>query len=147
MGYSIQTPSLILPATWSLLTAVELVADALEHTSIEVPTLYLQEKIVHVYAQEVLSAGVPGNLWVWVELSPYESPDATAYWAAIGGGGGALAPVAPTVLVATGVNGTEHTAILPWTIHSEWARVVVQTPVPGPATAIWAVQVYISGKG
>lgn len=100
---------------------------------------------------------IPGNLWLWVELSPVASTTSTSYWSAIGGGGGPLdpatglpyiAPVAPAIEVATGVNGTVHTLILPWAIHSPYARLVVQTPVAAalPA-AFWVVQALISAKG
>jgi len=145
MSVSIQIPSIILPTTWSVGTETEIIDDAAEYTSVEVPTLYLQEKIIHVIATEVIVAGVPAPLWYWVELSPVSSSVSSAYWAAIGGGGGALAPVAPAIEAATGVNGTVHSMTVAWTIHSSYARVVVQTPAPA-AAAGWAVQVMISGK-
>lgn len=155
----IQVPSLILPASYAAgtgtLASTETVADNLEHTSVEVIVRDLQEKTVHILATEIVVAGVPGPLWCWVELSPYPSannalwpaplPGSPLYWAAIGGGGGALPPVAPFIEVGAGVNLTPHTIMLSWTIHSPWARVVVQTPAP-VATAFWVVQVLISGK-
>ena len=71
----------------------------------------------------------------------------TAYWAAIGGGGGGLVPLMPYIEVATGVTGTGHGITLPWTNHSPYARVVIQTPVSADiATAIWVVQVLVSAK-
>ena len=154
----LQAPSLILPQVWVTGLETELVADLVEHTSIEFPVEFLQEKTVHILAVEAVAVGVPGNLQIWVELSPFPSansaywvaplPTATAYWAAIGGGGGiSLPPVAPVIEVGTGVNNTMHTIIIPWTLHSGWARVVIQTPVaaalPG---AFWAVQILFSGK-
>lgn len=142
----IQVPSIILPTAWTLGTETETIDDTDEHTSIDIPVEYLQEKIIYITATEVIAAGVPGPLWCWVELSPYASAASTAYWAAIGGGGGAIAPLAPTIEVATGVNGTVHSLILPWTAHSPWARVVIRTPV-AVATAVWAVQCLIGGKG
>lgn len=152
----IQAPSLILPRVWVTGLETELITDLVEHTSIEFPVEFLQEKIVHILAVEAVAAGVPGNLQVWVELSPLPSansaywaaplPTAVAYWAAIGGGGGfSLPPVAPVVEVGTGVDGTIHTIIIPWVIHSGWARVVVQTPIP-VVTAFWAIQILFSGK-
>lgn len=92
----------------------------------------------------------PGNLECWVELSPYPSTMTTAYWAAIGGGGGALAPVAPLVEVS-GLGGSAgilmHPILLPWAIHSPYARVVVQTPVAAALpNAYWLVQALISAK-
>lgn len=94
---------------------------------------------------------VPGNLECWIELSPVASTISTAYWAAIGGGGGALAPVAPLIEVSGlgGSVGTSiHTILLPWAIHSSYARLVVQTPVAADLpNAYWAVQALISAKG
>jgi len=124
----------------------EVIADNSEHASIDIPTEYLQEKIIHIIATEIVVAGTPGNLWCWVELSPVDSDTSTAYWAAIGGGGGALAPTSPVIEVGTGTNGTIHTLIIPWTSHSAYARLIVQTPSPS-ATAYWAVQAIFSGKG
>jgi len=152
----IQVPSIILPILSPLGTETEIVADLVEHTSIEFPVDYLQEKEIHIIATEVVVFGVPGNLQCWVELSPIPSvnnlmwpfplPAGAAYWAAIGGGGGAMAPVAPLIEVATGVTTTVHSILIPWAIHSPWARLVVQTPVAAtPATALWIVQVLFSG--
>lgn len=141
----IQVPSIILPTAWSLGTETEAIDDTDEHPSIDIPTVYLQEKCIYISATEVVAAGVPGPLWCWIELSPYDSDTSTAYWAAIGGGGGAIVPFAPTILVATGTNLTIHGIILPWTIHSPFARLVVQTPV-AVATATWAVQALLAGK-
>ena len=152
----IQVPSIILPTFSPLGTETEIVADLVEHTSIEFPVDYLQEKEIHIIATEVVVFGVPGNLQCWVELSPIPSvnnlmwpfplPAGAAYWAAIGGGGGAMAPVAPLIEVATGVTTTVHSILIPWAIHSPWARLVVQTPVAAtPATALWIVQVLFSG--
>lgn len=155
----IQAPSLILPRVWATGLEPELVADLVEHTSIEFPVEYLQEKTVHILAVEACPfGGVPGNLRIWVELSPLPSansaywpaplPWATAYWAAIGGGGGAIVPTAPLVLVGTGVDTTIHTAMVNWTIHSGWARIVVQTPIAAALPmASWACQILFSGKG
>lgn len=143
---SIQVPSIILPTAWTLGTETETINDTNEHTSIDIPVPYLQEKCIYITAAEVVAAGVPGPLWCWIELSPYASAASIAYWAAIGGGGGAIAPTAPTIEVGTGVNGTVHSLILPWTLHSPWARVVIRTPVV-VATAAWAVQCLIGGKG
>lgn len=144
---ALQVPSLVLPRVWSLGTETEIIADLVEHTSLEFAVDHLRDKTVRLLATEVVAVGVPGNLLVWVELSPVLSTTSGLYWAAIGGGGGALAPLAPTVEVATGVNGTVHTILLPWGIHSAFARVVVQTPVAAALpTAFWAVQVLIEAK-
>ncbi len=142
---TIQVPSIVLPQVWAVGTETEIIADLVIHPSIDIPIEYLQEKIIHIMAIEVVDGGVPGNLWVWVELSPVPSTISAAYWAAIGGGGGALVPVAPLIEVATGVDGTVHTLILPWAIHSPYARLVVQTPVAaGLPTALWVCQALIS---
>lgn len=159
MPLIIQVPSLVLPTTYAAgtatLAATETVADALEHTSVEFLVRDLQEKNVHIMAMEVVGAGIPGPLNCWVELSPYPTannniwpaplPASGNFWAAIGGGGGALAPVAPYIELGTGVNLTPHGIMIPWNAHSVWARVVVQTPVV-VATAWWVVQVLVSGK-
>ena len=219
---TLQVPSIILPTVWSIGTETETVADLLEHTSIEVPVEFLQEKQVHIFATEVgraigvivggpfmvgeaivgvpsgatglvmaqganwieifniagvfavgdvitgvvsgafinggLAFAVPGNLWCWVELSPYPSanstywawplPTTTAYWAAIGGGGGFLAPTAPLIEVGTGINGVVHSILIPWTQHSAWARLIIQTPVAAALpNALWLVQAIFSAKG
>lgn len=154
----IQIPSIILPVLHPLRTETEDINDILEHISIEFPTSFMQEKQVQVVATEVLlAAGMPGNLWCWIELSPYPTayssywerplPISAAYWAAINGGGGALAPMVPLIEVATGVNLRTHPFMLPWTINAAWARVVVQTPVSAtPAATYWSVQVMVSGQ-
>lgn len=132
-------------AGWQLGTETETINDTAEHPSVDVLCESLQEKIVYITAAEVVVAGVPGPLWCWIELSPYDSDTSTAFWAAIGGGGGAIAPTSPHIEIATGVNGTIHGIILPWTIHSPYARLVIQTPA-SVATAVWAVQAIFGGK-
>lgn len=155
----IQIPAIILPRLAPLFTETETINNLVEHTSIEFPVAYLQEKQIHIVATEVVVAGVPGSLWCWVELSPWPSanslmwpaplPASGAYWAAIGGGGGiSLPPTAPLIEVGTGVNATVHTILIPWAIHSAWARLVIQTPVSAtPLTAFWLLQAIVSAKG
>jgi hypothetical protein len=140
-------PTLVLPTVWVLGTETELVNDLVVHTSVDIYVEPLLNKTLHILASEVVIAGVPGNLWIWVELSPYPSTLSTAYWSAIGGGGGALPPLAPQIVGGTGVNGTVQTVNMAWVMHSPYARVVVQTPVAAalPA-AFWAVQVLFSGQ-
>ncbi|MDD4985456.1 MAG: hypothetical protein PHQ43_06655 [Dehalococcoidales bacterium] len=156
MTVLIQAPSVILPTLAPLSTETETVDDLVVHTSLEFPVEYLQEKEIHIIATEVVVAGVPGALNCWVELSPIPSannlmwpfplPAAATYWAAFGGGGGAMVPVAPLVEAATGVTATVHSILIPWAIHSAWARLVIQTPVSAtPATAFWIVQAVFSG--
>jgi len=140
----IQVPSLILPAVWTVGTETETVNDIVTHVSIEFNCEYLQEKEIHILAIEAVAFGVPGNLWCWVELSPVPTTVSGIFWAAIGGGGGTLPPLAPAILVGTGVNLTQHTLLLPWVAHSSYARVVLQTPVL-VATAVWTCQVVFSG--
>jgi len=142
-----QIPSLILPTVWLTGAETETIGDLLEHTSLEVDTTRLQEKIVYILATEIVAAGVPGNLWYWVEQSPYLSTSTSAYWTAIGGGGGALTPVDPAIEVATGTLYTVHTMSLAWTIHSPYIRVVVRTPIAAtPTTDYWMLQVLVAGK-
>ncbi len=152
---SIQYQSLVLPFPYATIAAAETVADAVTHVGLEFRARYLQEKTINIMAMEIVAAVAPGPLTVWIELSPYptlnnlEAPAPNVatgvYWAAIGGGGGALAPTAPLTIVGTGVNATIHTELMAWTMHSEWARVIVQTPIP-VAGESWAVQVYLTGK-
>lgn len=140
-------PTIILPNLAPLGTEVETLNDLLEHTSNEFDVSLIQEKNIEVVATEVITAGVIGNLNLWVELSPYPSTITTAYWAAIGGGGGAIAPVAPVIIVPTGVTGTVHTLFLPWTVASSYARLVTQMPAgAAPATAYWTIQAIFEGK-
>lgn len=158
----VQIGSLILPTFWETGAETETIDDLVEHTSLEVYVEYLQEKQIHILATEVaeVPAAVPGDLWCWVELSPFPSvnsgmwaaplPASAVYWAAIGGGGGALAPVAPLIEVS-GLAGAAgilvHTMLLPWAIHSAFARLVVQTPVAADLpNAYWEVQCLISAK-
>ncbi len=159
---TLQIPSIVLPTAWTLGTETEDIDDLVEHTSIEVPVKFLQEKQIHITATEVAlaPAAIPGNLWCWIELSPYPSanspywlaplPTSTAYWAAIGGGGGAIVPTVPYIEVSglAGAAGTlAHTIILPWEIHSPWARLVMQTPVAAALPlAYWVVQCIFSSK-
>lgn len=143
----IQYPSVIQPtAFYSTPPAtIETIADALEHTSVEFEVQYLRDKMIYITATEVVTVGAPGNLLCWVELSPVLSTLSTAYWAAIGGGGGAIAPVAPIVEAGTGVNGTVHSILIPWNIHSVYARLVMQTLVPAAAD-YWTVQAIVIGQ-
>jgi hypothetical protein len=141
----IQTPSIILPTVVITGIETETVNNILEHTSIEFDVSSLQEKIVWVTATEAVTAGIPGPLWAWIETSPYNSLTGTAYWTAIGGGGGAIAPIAPLILAGTGVNATVHGFSLVWTLHSVFARLVIQTPVL-VATASWVVQAQFGAK-
>lgn len=159
MPVILQIPTIILPTVSILGTEVEILTDVAEHTSLEFPTKYLQEKIIYIYAQEVaLAAVVPTNLSCWVEVSPYPSanntywpvplPTSTAYWAAINGGGGALAPTAPHIEVSglAGAPGTlVHTFFLPWSIHSDWTRLVIQGAAVVANTS-WVIQAIISAK-
>ncbi len=161
----LQAQGIILPAVWTIGTETETIDDLVEHTSIEFPVEYLQEKQIHITATEVaLAAVVPGNLWCWIELSPYPSvntegtltywpvpePISTAYWAAIGGGGGAIAPTAPHIEVSGlgGAPGTlTHAIILPWTQHSPWCRLMVQSPIAASLpNAYWVIQASFSAK-
>lgn len=152
----IQATDIILPVVHPLGIETETVNDLVEHVSREFPVDYLQEKTVEIMAVEVVAFGVPGDLNCWVEISPVPSannvwwpaplPVSALGWKAIGGGGGALPPVAPTIELALGVNATIHPIIIPWAIHSVWARLVVQTPVSAtPLTAFWQVQAVFNG--
>ena len=141
----IQIPSIILPTVWVTGTETQQVAGLTKFYSIEFSTRNLHEKCIQIFAEEVDAVGAPGPLWAWVELSPYPTTTTGLYWSAIGGGGGAVAPVLPTVITGTATSLTVQGALLAWTVHSEYARLVVQTPVFS-ATAVWLVQAMISGK-
>ncbi len=141
-----QPSGLILPTIYQTELETESVADALEHTSIEVDVRHLKDKSIQIVAIEIVAAGVPGPLWMWVELSSFPSTLSTAFWGAIGGGGGSLVPLDPRIGIGTGVHLTVHPFILPWSIHSDYVRLVVQTPVPA-AAASWLVQARLAGKG
>jgi len=142
----IHAHTLVLPQYWVTGLETEDLNNLAAHVSIEFYIPEIQEKNLHVMAVENITAGVLGPLSVWVELSPVPSVMSTAYWAAIGGGGGALGPVAPLVIAGVGV-GTVHTEMIPWAIHSEWARVIAQMPASAnPLTAFWQVQLIFSGK-
>lgn len=153
MAVILQTPSIILPNVPIITGAeTETVNNLLPHYSLEMDLsgsfAFLHDKTVHIVATEIVVFGVPGALQAWIEVSPYPSTTTPTYWAAIGGGGGALPPVAPTVEAALGVNLTVHTMMLAWQIHSPFARLVIQTPVAAaPLTAFWVIQAIISGKG
>jgi len=151
-----QIPSLVLPQEWVIGDEVEVIGDLVAHASIDCSTMMsMQEKQFHILATEAVGFGTPGNLWVWVEVSPYPSSVTTAYWEAIGGSVGAVTPVpdvprvpvAPNVIVATGTNLTQHRLILPFTLHDEYCRICVRTPVSADlATAQWAVQALFMAK-
>jgi hypothetical protein len=141
----IQVPSIILPTVSPLGTETQQISGATKYYSLEFSTRNLQEKSIHIFAEEVDVVGLPGPLNCWVELSPYPSIVTPLYWTAIGGGGGYVAPVAPTIITGTGVSLVVQSTILSWTMHSEYARLVVKTPAPS-ATAVWLVQALVSGK-
>lgn len=141
-----QIPSVVLPSAVALANQPEIIDDLLTHVSREFEVDSLLNKQAYIVAVEDFTAGVPGPLWVWVELSPVPSTNNPLYWAAIGGGGGTLPPLNPMIIAANGVLFDIHGALLPWTQHSVWARIVVQTPVSvNIATAVWDVQVLFSG--
>lgn len=152
----IQAPSLILPQYYVAGTEHEDILDLVCHISREFYIADIQEKKVSIVAIENVAVAAPGNLWWWIELSPVLSTTSVAYWVAIGGGGNVnpatllpyIAPMAPNIIVGTGVLGTPHTDMIAWTMHSAYARVVVQCPVnAGLANPdYWQVQVIVSGK-
>jgi len=119
----IQYPTIILPQVAPLGTEVETITDALQHVSLAFDVSFLQEKTVYVYATAI---GGAAALNIWVELAPSNVPAAYVPLAA------------PTVLVATG------NAILAWTTHSRYARVIAQCP--GWVGGAWAVQAAFEAK-
>jgi len=119
-----QTPTIVLPQVAPLGTETEIVVDIVEHVSLTFPVDSLQEKIVYVYAVNAGGAAAPLN--VWVELAP--SDVAAAY----------VALAVPTILVVTG------DAVLQWTTHSSFARIVVQCPTW--AIGGWVLQIVFGAK-
>jgi len=141
---TIQIPAIILPTIAPIGTETELINDIVNHVSLEpmaddngsiLQDIY--EKTAFVYAQEVVAAGVPGNLLIWVEESPYPSTIIGTFWGMLG---------VPNIIAGTGVNGTVHTVPIHWNAYSPYIRLVAQTPVL-VATAIWAVQIIFTGQG
>jgi len=118
-----QIPTVVLPQIAPLGTEAEVVADALVHTSLSFPVDSLQEKTVYILATNAGAAA----LNVQVELAP---ADIAAAYAPVG---------AVTILAVTG------NVLIPWTIHSSFARVTVQCPAW--AAGFWALQVVTEGKG
>lgn len=135
----VQKPTIILPARWTVITATETINNILVHTSADMALQeWLHEKTVFIWAIEVSpGVGVPGNLQFTLQLSPFPSVTSVAYFAAVG---------APTVIVATGIHNTVHTAMINWVAHSPYGRVLAQTPVAAtPLTDFWVVQVWWCG--
>lgn len=145
------TPGITLASTEAILAT-----DAAEHTSEEVFIPHYGRKTIHVLATEVVPVAGGQPLNIWVELSiyptansnewPAPSPISALYWAAIGGGGGPLAPIAPLIIPALGINLQQHTLVFDFEMHSPFARVIAQTPV-AHATSSWLVQVFMTAKG
>jgi len=119
-----QIPTVVLPQIAPLGTELEVVADAVEHVSVSFPVDSLQEKTVQIYAVLAVAAA---PLSVWIEVAP---ADVAAAYVILG---------APAVLAVTG------DAVLQWTTHSSFARVVVQCPAW--AAGMWVCQVTMEGKG
>ena len=120
-----QYPTIVLPQIGA---GVETVNDAVVHYSIEIPTVYLQEKVINVYC--TLAAGAPGPVNCWVEVSPFPLAMGNFY-----------APLG----VPVGVAATGNIS-LPWTAHSEWARIGIQC-LGGTAVAFWTLFAIFSAKG
>ena len=116
-----QYPTIVLPQAGA---GTETINDAVVHYSITFPVWALQEKAVEAVA--VLTLGAPGNLQVWIEVAPF---DIAALYAQLG---------AITIIAATG------SVVIPWTAHSEFARIATQALGAG-ATDYWDVAVYFLG--
>lgn len=140
----VQVPTILLPTSAPSGTETEIIADANRHVSLE-PSAdsaysivrHLYEKTVFIYAQEIVVAGVPGNLQVAIEISPYPSYVTTSFWTQLG---------AAVNIVGAGVNGQVHTLAVPWNTYSPFIRIVLQTPIPA-AAAYWACQAILTGQG
>lgn len=156
MAVILQVPSIILPRVWVIGSEQEAVNDLWAHTSIELDVSYLRDKTIQIWATEICPfGGVPGTLWAWVELSPVPSTVNPAYFTALGGGGGiqvggvpVIVPLAPVIEPAAGVHLRVHGIILPFGIHSGFARLVVWMPIAAaPAMAFWSIQAAVAAKG
>jgi len=88
------------------------------------PAWALQEKQANVIAAMV---GAPGPLNCWVEIS---STGVAGTWAMVG---------VPSVLAAAG------NIVLAWTVHSEYARIVLQAPALVAPNA-WVATVIFEAK-
>lgn len=144
MSGAFQIPVVILPTSAPNGTETELIDDAVEHVSLELVAIdgtsivrNLVDKTAFVFAQELVVAGAPGNLQVWVEVSPYPSIISASYWAVLG---------VPVTIVGTGVNNTIHTVAIPFAAYAPYIRVVAQTAIPS-LTAAWACQIMFAGQG
>ena len=58
---SIQVASIVLPTVWTFGTEVENINDLVVHQGLTMSVLYLQEKMIHVVATEVVAVGAPGE--------------------------------------------------------------------------------------
>lgn len=130
------------------------------------PVDALDEKEVTVLLGEVCAGAVtqfPGTLHVWVETCYFADttavvngiqtagPPTWSYFTAIGGGGGPpfRVPLVPVVvvpeLIADGQN--LHTIVIPWNMHSKWARLCVQLVAAGAGNGgYWTVLGLFSGR-
>jgi len=96
------------------------IADVIVHYSTAEDVSLVQEKTAYIFG---VMAGAPGRLDAWVELSP----DGVNY---------AMLGVVQNI-VATGA------LIFPWTAHSTFMRVGVQTPLW--AAGSWVVSIQFEG--
>jgi len=115
-----QIPTIIIPTVGA---GTETIADTAQHASQALPVWPLQEKQASVIA---IMAGAPGPLNCWVEISSSGLPGT---W---------VLPGAIATLVASGG------LPLAWTVHSSYARVVMQAPAW--AAGSWTVVVTFEAK-
>jgi hypothetical protein len=112
---ALQIPTIILPQSR---LGTEIIADADVHYSLVIPTAYLKDKTVLVWAENL--AGNPGPLLGWIELS-YSGADLLLIspigpWVPLG---------IPSVLPAGGPGNFP----LAWSVQSKYVRVALQAPL------------------
>lgn len=160
----IQTPSMPLPGNnWGLWTE----GDRTQTTNVYYSRQWKNEQYTEVTmlvkCQEVVAAGSPGPLWLWIETSPFptvlrddwpkEAFTSFFTWAVIGGGvavapGADNIPLDPTIVVPSGVTANYQNIELSFNTHHTWARLAAWDPTAAtPVTDYWFLQGFLTAKG
>lgn len=160
----IQTPSMPLPNyNWTVWTAGESLIDNNVHYSRQWRNDHYTDVTLMIKCQEIVAAGIPGALQLWIELSPFPTTvradwplDAfTSFftWAPIGGGapiapGADNIPLSPTVVVPSAVNANYQNVNISYTTHQSFARLCAWDSAGATvATDYWWLQVFLTAKG
>jgi len=163
----LQTPTMVMPGyNWTVWTAGETLNDNTVHYSRAWRNEPFTEVTVMVKCQEqITAAGIPGNLQLWIELSPFPTPtpvrddwpeEAFTSWftyAPIGGTapilpGAANIPLAPTIVVPVGVHLTYQNVMLNYTTHQTFARLCAWDATGATLTTDrWWLQAFMTARG